>query len=206
MKTIFLHRELDQEIYMNQPNGFENEVGVISQYMRSLKKLPLDAARWTLRYVKQYHDTRRSSIGYVFKLSSKTIFWCRKRQPTVSLSIRETEYKVATRAAQESTLLKLLMEDWHQKIDYPIPLHCNNQSAIRLAENSMFHARTKHVEVHYHFIREKVLKEEIEMQQIKTDDQMTDLFTIGLNIGKHESFRCQLNMVQRMRTSAEGEC
>ena len=98
------------------------------------------------------------------------------------------------------------MEDWHQKIDYPIPLHCNNQSAIRLAENSMFHARTKHVEVHYHFIREKVLKEEIEIQQIKTDDQIADLFTIGLNIGKHESFRCQLNMVQRMRTSAEGEC
>ena len=70
----------------------------------------------------------------------------------------------------------------------------------------MFHARTKHVEVHYHFIREKVLKEEIEMQQIKTDDQVANLFTKGLNTGKHESFRCQLNMVQRMRTSAEGEC
>ena len=107
MNNAFLHGELDWEIYMNQPNGFENEVGVISQYMRSLKKLPLDATRWTLRYVKQYHDTRRSSIGYVFKLSSKTIFWCRKRQPTVLLSIRETEYK----AARKTTLLKLLMED-----------------------------------------------------------------------------------------------
>jgi len=85
-------------------------------------------------------------------------------------------------------------------------LHCDNQSAIRLAENPVFRARTKLVEVHYHFIREKVLKEEIEMQQIKTDDQVADLFTKELNTSKHESFRCQLNMMQRMRTSAEGEC
>ena len=131
---------------------------------------------------------------------------CRKRQPTVSLSIREIKYKAATGAAQESTLLKLLMEDWHQKIDYPILLHCDNQSVIRLAENSVFHARTKYVEVHYPFIREKVLKEEIEMQQIKTDDQVTDLFTKRLNTSKYESFHCQLNMVQRMRTSVEGDC
>ena len=89
------------------------------------------------------------------------------------------------------------MEDLHQRIDYQIQLHCDNQSSIRLAENLVFHARTKHVEVHYHFIREKVLKEEINMQQIKTDDQVADLFIEGLNTGKHESFRCQLNMVQQ---------
>ena len=92
------------------------------------------------------------------------------------------------------------------EIEYPIPLHCNNQSAIRLAENSVFHARTKHVEVYYHFIREKFLKDEIEMQQIKIDDQVVDLFTKRLNTDKHVSFRCQLNIVQRMRTSVEGEC
>ena len=96
------------------------------------------------------------------------------------------------------------MEDLHQKIDYQISLHCDNQSAIRLAENPVFYARTKHVEVHYHFIREKVLKKEIKMQQIKTDDQVADLFTKGSDTGKHESFRCQLNMVRRLRTSAGG--
>ena len=81
------------------------------------------------------------------------------------------------------------MKDCHHKIDYLIPLHCKNQSAIHLAENSVFHARTKHVKVHYHFIRDKVLKEEIEMQQIKTGDQVADVFTKGLITGKHESFR-----------------
>ena len=169
---------------LEKPKKFENEVGVISQYVRSLKKPHLDAARQNLRYVKGtinynrlykrsevcklvgyrndgyvgYHDTRRSSIRYVFKLDSRITFWCSKRQPRVTLSTREVEYRAAAEAVEESTWLKLLMKDLHQKIDYPISLHCDNQYAIRLAENLVFHARTKHVEVHYHFIREKVLK------------------------------------------------
>lgn len=207
-------------------------VGVMSRYMQSPKKCHLDSARRILRYVKgtidygllykrgencnlvgycdaDYagdHDTRRSTTGYVFKLGSGTISWCSKRQPTVSLSTTEAEYRAAATAAQESTWLILLMKDLHQKVDYAVPLHCDNQSAVRLAENPVFHARTKHVEVHYHFLREKVLKEEIEMRQIKTDDQVADLFTKGLSIGKCEGFRYQLNMVRRMGASAEGEC
>ena len=98
------------------------------------------------------------------------------------------------------------MEDLHQKVDYAVPLHCDNQSAVRLAENPVFHARTKHVEVYYHFIKEKVMKEEIEMHQIMMDDQVADLFTKRLSIEKCENFRSQLNMVRRMRTSVEGEC
>ncbi|KAH7570369.1 hypothetical protein JRO89_XS05G0093900 [Xanthoceras sorbifolium] len=61
--------------------------------------------------------------------------------------------------------------------------------AKKLAENPVFHARTKHVEVHYHFVREKVLQEEIEMRQVKTDEQVADLFTKSLSIGKFENFR-----------------
>ena len=119
------------------PNAFENEVGVISQYMQSSKKPHLDAAQQTLRYVKgtinydpsykrsedyklaRYrdadyagdHDTRKSIIGYVFKLGSRSIFLCNKRQLTVSLSTREAEYRAAAGEAQECTWLKLLIED-----------------------------------------------------------------------------------------------
>ena len=66
-------------------------------------------------------------------------------------------------AAQESTWLMQLMKDLEQPVDYAVPLYCDNQSAISLVENLVFHVRTKHVEVHYHFIREKVLQDEIEM-------------------------------------------
>ena len=91
---------------MNQPNRFENEVGVISQYIESSKKPHFDAARRTLRYVKGYHDTRRSSTRYVFKLGSRKTFWCSKRQSTVSLSTREAQYRAEVGAAQKSTWLK----------------------------------------------------------------------------------------------------
>ena len=142
----------------------------------------------------------------VFKLGSGTISWCSKRQPTVSLSTTEAEYRVEAMAAQESTWLIQLMNNLHQLVDYAVPLYCDNQSAIRLMENPVFHARTKHVEVHYHFIKEKVLQEEIEMRQIKTDDQVADLFTKSLSTGKLEMFRRQLDIVQRMRADIEGEC
>lgn len=207
-------------------------VGVMSRYMQNPKKPLLEAVRRILRYVKSTidygllykkgencklvgycdadyagdHDTRRSTTGYVFKLGSGTISWCSKRQPTVSLSTTEAEYRAAAMAAQESTWLIQLMNNLHQPVDYVVPLYCDNQSAICLAENPIFHARTKHVEVHYHFIREKVLREEIEMRQIKTDDQVADLFTKSLSTGKFEMFRCQLGTVQRMRADIEGEC
>ncbi|KAM1256948.1 hypothetical protein EV1_030743 [Malus domestica] len=195
-------------------------VGVMSRYMQNPKKPHLEAVRRILRYVKSTidygllykkgedcklvgycdadyagdHDTRRSTTGYVFKLGSGTISWCSKRQPTVSLSTTEAEYRAAAMAAQENAWLVQLMSDLHQPVDYSVPLYCDNQSAIRLAENPVFHARTKHVEVHYHFIREKVLQEDIEIRQINTDDQIADLFTKGLSTGKFEKFRRQLSM------------
>ena len=93
----------------------------------------------------------------MFSLGLGAISWYSKRQPTVSLSTTEAEYRAATMEAQESTWLLQLMKVLHQQVDYGVLLHCDNQSAIRLAENPVFHARTKRVEVHYNFIRKKVL-------------------------------------------------
>jgi hypothetical protein len=198
-------------------------VSVMSRYMQNPKKPHLEAVRRILRYVKSTidygllykkgedcklvgycdadyagdHDTRRSTTGYVFKLGSGTISWCSKRQPTVSLSTTEAEYRAAAMATQESTWLMQLMRDLHQPIDYAVSLHCDNQSAIRLAENPEFHARTKHVEVHYHFVREKVLEGKIKMYQTKTENQVADIFTKGLNTAKFRDFRKQLGMVSK---------
>jgi len=64
-----------------------------------------------------------------------------------------------------------------------------------LEENPIFHARTKHIEVHYHYIREKVLEEEIEMVPTKTEEQIADILTKGLHKIKFEKFRKVLGMV-----------
>ncbi|XP_042448038.1 secreted RxLR effector protein 161-like [Zingiber officinale] len=205
-------------------------VSVISQYMQNPKKSHLKAARRILRYAKSTIDygllykrnegcklvgycdadyagdcdTRRSTTGYVFKLGSGTLSCCSKRQPTVSLPTTEAECRAAAMAAQESTWLIQLMNNLHQLVDYTIPVYCDNQSTIHLAENPVFHTRTKHVEVHYHFIREKVLQGEIEMRQISTDDQVADVFTKSLSTNKFKMFRYQLSTVQRV--GVEGEC
>ncbi|KAG4156149.1 hypothetical protein ERO13_D03G156150v2 [Gossypium hirsutum] len=69
--------------------------------------------------------------------------------------------------------------------------------AIRLVENSVFHTRTKHVEVHYHFIKEKALQDEIGLQHFKTKEQVADLFMKGLSGNKIEGFCHQLCILER---------
>lgn len=99
-------------------------------------------------------------------------------------------------AAQESTWPVQLMKDLHQPVDYVIPLYCDNQSAIRLEKIPKFHARTKHIEVHYHLLEKKVLQEEVELKyMIKADEQIVDLFTKGLRVNKFENFLHQLGMI-----------
>ncbi|KAI3816802.1 hypothetical protein L1987_16507 [Smallanthus sonchifolius] len=197
-------------------------VGIMSRFMQNPKKPHLIAVRRILKYVKatvnfglrfkretnpklvgycdsDYAgdlDTRRSTTGYVFMFGSGAISWCSKRQPTVSLSTTESEYRAAAMAAQECTWLVQLLEELHQKVTYQVKLMCDNVSAIKLAKNPVFHARTKHIEVHYHFIREKVLKGEIEMVQVGTKEQVADLFTNGLSSMKLLGFVKEMGIIQ----------
>ena len=90
--------------------------------------------------------TRRSTMGYFFSLGSGAISWCCKRQPTMTLSSTEAEYRSEAMAAQESTWLKQLMEDLHQPTEYQVRIFCDNLSSICLAENLVFYARIKHIE------------------------------------------------------------
>ena len=81
----------------------------------------------------------------------------------MELSSTEAEYRSAAMAAQESTWLKQLMEDLHQPTDYQVRIFYDKLSSVRLAENLVFHVRTKHIEVHYNYIRKKILEGEVEM-------------------------------------------
>lgn len=200
--------------------------------MQNPRKPHLEAVRGILRYVKgtldwglfyekgveckvngycdaDYagdHDTRYSTTGYVFNLGSGAISWCSKRQPTVSLSTTEAEYRAGAIAAQEYAWLTQLMKDLNQPIEDGVILHCDNLSAVRLAENLLFHARTKHVEVHYQFLREKVLQGDIEMKPVKTNDQVADIFTKSLPTTKLLEFRKSIGMIIRTRkVDNEGE-
>ena len=73
--------------------------------------------------------------------------------------------------------LRMLLKDLHLYIKYAPILSCDNVGALSLASNSVFHARTKHVEVDYHFVREKGVRKDIVVKYISTIDQLADIFT-----------------------------
>ena len=76
----------------------------------------------------------------------------------------------------------------------PIPIFADNISSIKLAKNPVFHARTKHIEVHYHFVREKVLEGKIDLVYIPTHQQVADIFTKALPRDSFENFRALLGV------------
>ncbi len=78
----------------------------------------------------------------------------------------------------------------------PIVIYCDNISNILLANNLVYHARTKHIEVHYHFIREKVLAKEIDLIHVSTKDQVADIFTMALGTDKLKKFRKMLSVLE----------
>jgi len=81
-------------------------------------------------------------------------------------------------------------------VDAPIVIYCDNISSILFANNLVYHARTKHIEVHYHFIREKVLAKEIDLIHVNTENQVANIFTKALSIDKLRKFRKMLGVLE----------
>jgi hypothetical protein len=81
-------------------------------------------------------------------------------------------------------------------MDAPVIIYCDNISNILLANNPVYHVRTKHIEVHYHFIREKVLAKEIDHIHVSTEDQVADIFTKALGTNKVRKFRKMFGVLE----------
>ena len=96
----------------------------------------------------------------MFPLGSAVVAWSSKKQPTVALSSIEVEYQGATVATCEVIWLWPLLQDLRIEVLTLIPIYCDHMSNMQLAKNPVFHARTKHIEVHYHFVHERVLSGE----------------------------------------------
>jgi len=125
----------------------------------------------------------------MFSFESGVVSWSSKKQPTVALSSTEAEYRGAAIVACEIVWLLKLLSDLGQSMDAPIVIYCDNISSILLANNPIYHARTKHIEVHYHFIKEKVLAKEIDLIHVSTQDQVANIFTKALGTYKLKKFR-----------------
>ena len=108
-------------------------------------------------------DTRRSTSGYVFRIGDGTVNWSSKRQQTVARSSTEAEYVALSAAAQESIWLRRLLKDVGYESKTPTTIYEDNNGAIDLSKNPKFHNRTKHIDVAYHFARERVISNVCEL-------------------------------------------
>ena len=182
-------------------------VGLISQFMEKPKKCHWEATYNILRYIKKKYlgkglwfkknkhmnlvgfsnanyvgdkGDRKSTSGYCTFVRGNLVTWKSKKQTVVSKSSAEAEYRAMAHTTCELIWLKALLE--HFSITYTdlIPMHCDNQAAIHIASNFVFHEQTKHIEVDCHFARNVVTSKKICTPFTPSKDQVADMFTKAL--------------------------
>ena len=139
-------------------------------------------------------DTRRSTSGYVFKIADSTISWSSRKQATVAKSTTEAEYVSLNQATQEAIWMRQLLSDIGHKADKPTLLYEDNQGAIDIAKNQRFHSRTKHIDITFHFIRERISSNEIKLVYCESESMLADIMTKGLSKIRFEKLRYMLGV------------
>ena len=122
----------------------------------------------------------------------------------MALSTTEAEYVTACSASCEAVWLRKLLSDiFDQQLDATC-IHCDNQSCVKLSENPVFHDRSKHIEIKYHYIRDMVQRGAVKLLYVATEEQIADVLTKPLARMKFEYFRERLGVLQ-IEASSQGK-
>jgi hypothetical protein len=133
-------------------------------------------------------EHRHAISGYVFLVDGGAVSWSSKKQELVTLSTTEAEYVAATHAAKEGLWLRRLIGEVFEPLTKPTTLYGDNQSAIALTQDGHYHARTKHIDIRYHFIRYVIEAGSIRLIYCPTENMTADALTKALPSTKVKHF------------------
>jgi hypothetical protein len=122
------------------------------------------------------------------------VSWASKKQNSVALSTTEAEYIDAGHYCSQLLWMRQTFRDYGYKLS-KVPLLCDNESAIRMADNSVEHNRTKHIDIWYHFLRDHQQKGDIKIAYVNTHNQLADIFTKPLDEKTFSKLRNELNIL-----------
>jgi hypothetical protein len=140
-------------------------------------------------------DTRKTTSGILFFLGNNVITWQSQKQKVVALSSCEAEYIAATTAACQGVWLARLLAEFKGRRPTTINLRIDSQSAIQLSKNPVFHDRSKHIDIRYHFIRDCIEKNRVALEFIGTKDQLADILTKALGCEQFCELRSRLGVI-----------
>jgi hypothetical protein len=176
-------------------------VTILSQFMRNPGWIHWEAVKDVIRYLKGMVDLtlmlgesahsleayvnadwasqphRHSMSGYTVLLHSSPVVWSTQKQTIIALSTAEAEYIALTVVMCEILYLQALIAELYEANIPPISVYCDNQGAVALTTNNKFHARTKHIDLRYHYVRSLVRSGLINLQYCPAEDNIADIFT-----------------------------
>ncbi|CAA7262637.1 unnamed protein product [Cyclocybe aegerita] len=198
-------------------------VNKLAQFTHNLKPMHWTAVKWVFHYLKgtKHHaltyggsdeilneelnfycdadwasDADRKSIsGYVVTMAGGAIVWSSKKQHTVALSTAEAEYVSATHMVKQVLWHRSLFKELEFPLEKTLTIFSDNQATIAIAHHPEFHARTKHIDIAIHFLRDLVQHRTLNLVYINTKDNLADLFTKGLPRVQHEDLTHRIGVL-----------
>ena len=139
-------------------------------------------------------DDRKSIGAYCIYLSNNLISWSSKKQSVITRSSAESEYRALASASAELTWLQSLFSELGISCIEKPTIWCDNVSATELVKNTVYHSRTKHIEIDMHLIRNKVLAGELNIHYVPSEEQIADIMTKPLSFVRFNYLRSKLNV------------